>query len=280
MAYSISPITNSALLSVSSLPSKYGIGCFDKAAYDADKKAQAEAIAKAKEDAKSEKAEAKAEKKAEKEAKAEAKLTESYDKYTEATITKSEEKADMLSAYEQAKADEKQIKEAEKSAKEAAKAAAAATATVAAVAEFADFTETFDREAYDAEKAAEAAAVAQAKAEVEAAKAEKRAEKAEKKEAKLVSAYEKETGTVIIERFNELSINPDDVPGVVVYSHGPFTWGKNASKAVENAIVLEEVSMMAWHTKAANPDAWMQQELSDKHYFRKHGANAYYGQKK
>ena len=79
---------------------------FDKAAYDADKKAQADAIAKAKEDAKSEKAQAKAEKKAEKEAKAESKITESYDKHTEATITKSEERADMLSAYEQAKADE------------------------------------------------------------------------------------------------------------------------------------------------------------------------------
>ena len=72
--------------------------------------------------------------------------------------------------------------------------------------------------------------------------------------------------------------NVMDVPAVLVHSHGPFTWGKNASKAVENAIVLEEVSMMAWHTIAANPGAKMQQELADKHYFRKHGANAYYGQ--
>ena len=91
--------------------------------------------------------------------------------------------------------------------------------------------------------------------------------------------YEAETGKVIIDTFETRGISVSDVPAVVVFSHGPFTWGKNASKAVENAIVLEEVSMMAWHTKAANPDAWMQQELSDKHYFRKHGANAYYGQK-
>ena len=69
-----------------------------------------------------------------------------------------------------------------------------------------------------------------------------------------------------------------DVPAVLVHSHGPFTWGKDASKAVENSIILEEVSMMAWHTVMANPTATMQQELADKHYFRKHGANAYYGQ--
>lgn len=89
-------------------------------------------------------------------------------------------------------------------------------------------------------------------------------------------AYEAETGKVIIETFEGKNVM--DVPAVLVHSHGPFTWGKNASKAVENSIVLEEVAMMAWHTVAANPGAWMQQELSDKHYFRKHGANAYYGQ--
>lgn len=89
-------------------------------------------------------------------------------------------------------------------------------------------------------------------------------------------AYEAETGKVIIEAFEGKNVM--DVPAVLVHTHGPFTWGKNASKAVENAIVLEEVSMMAWHTLAMNPDARMQQELADKHYFRKHGANAYYGQ--
>ena len=89
-------------------------------------------------------------------------------------------------------------------------------------------------------------------------------------------AYEAETGKVIIEAFEGKNVM--DVPAVLVHTHGPFTWGKNASKAVENAIVLEEVSMMAWHTIAMNPEAKMQQELADKHYFRKHGANAYYGQ--
>ena len=92
----------------------------------------------------------------------------------------------------------------------------------------------------------------------------------------IAGAYEAETGRVIIETFKDKNVM--DLPAVLVHSHGPFTWGKNAAKAVENAIVLEEVSMMAWHTLAANPDAWMQQELADKHYFRKHGANAYYGQ--
>lgn len=95
-------------------------------------------------------------------------------------------------------------------------------------------------------------------------------------------AYEKETGTVIIERFRELNLNPDDVPGVVVYSHGPFTWGIDPHNAVHNAVVLEEVSFMAWHNLALGGGTFpqMQQELLDKHYLRKHGANAYYGQGK
>lgn len=90
--------------------------------------------------------------------------------------------------------------------------------------------------------------------------------------------YEQETGKVIIERFKGL--DPCSVPGVVVYSHGPFTWGKDAHEAVHNAVVMEEVAFMAWHdlllTEGKLPP--MQQELLDKHYFRKHGANAYYGQ--
>ena len=88
--------------------------------------------------------------------------------------------------------------------------------------------------------------------------------------------YEEETGNVIVETFRERNVM--DVPGVLVHSHGPFTWGKNPQKAVENAVVLEEVAMMAWHTLAMNPQAAIQQELLDKHYFRKHGAGAYYGQ--
>lgn len=88
--------------------------------------------------------------------------------------------------------------------------------------------------------------------------------------------YEKETGAVIVERFKNL--DPVAIPGVVVNSHGPFTWGKDAYDAVKNAIILEEVAMMAWHTLALNNDASFQQELADKHYFRKHGEGAYYGQ--
>ena len=70
-----------------------------------------------------------------------------------------------------------------------------------------------------------------------------------------------------------------EIPGVLVNSHGPFTWGVNAMKSVENAIVLEEVAMMAYYTLKINSDVIFQQELLDKHYLRKHGKNAYYGQK-
>lgn len=89
--------------------------------------------------------------------------------------------------------------------------------------------------------------------------------------------YEKNTGTVIVETFKNM--NPMDIPAVIVNSHGPFTWGINAEKSVENAIILEEVAMMAWHTSKLNPEVSFQQELLDKHYLRKHGKNAYYGQK-
>ena len=97
-------------------------------------------------------------------------------------------------------------------------------------------------------------------------------------EAEIQAEYEKETGTVIIETFKDK--NPDAIPGVVVYSHGPFAWGKDAMDAVHNAVVMEEVAFMNIQTLLLNPGIQpMQQELLDKHYLRKHGANAYYGQK-
>lgn len=94
----------------------------------------------------------------------------------------------------------------------------------------------------------------------------------------IAGEYEKETGTVIIEAFND--IDPLTIPAVLVKSHGPFTWGKTAAEAVHNAVVLEEAAFMNYHALGLNPQiGHMQQELLDKHYMRKHGANAYYGQK-
>ncbi len=91
--------------------------------------------------------------------------------------------------------------------------------------------------------------------------------------------YELETGNVIIETFNSKGIEADQVPAVVVYSHGPFAWGKDAMDAVHNAVVLEELAFMAYHSLQMRPELEsMQQELLDKHYLRKHGKNAYYGQ--
>ena len=94
----------------------------------------------------------------------------------------------------------------------------------------------------------------------------------------IAGEYEKETGTVILKRFLG-SADPESVPAVLVHSHGPFAWGKDPYEAVHNAVVLEECAMMAWHTLMLTPDIPpMQQELLDKHYLRKHGADAYYGQ--
>ena len=91
------------------------------------------------------------------------------------------------------------------------------------------------------------------------------------------SDYEKNTGVVIVETF--ANINPMDIPAVLVKNHGPFAWGTDAMNAVHNAVVLEEVACMARNTLSINPDAKaVSQELLDKHYLRKHGANAYYGQ--
>ncbi len=89
--------------------------------------------------------------------------------------------------------------------------------------------------------------------------------------------YEKETGNVIVETFKDK--DPDAIPGVNVYSHGPFTWGTDPANAVHNAVVMEEVAFMDYHALMLNPGfSGMQQTLLDKHYLRKHGANAYYGQ--
>ena len=94
----------------------------------------------------------------------------------------------------------------------------------------------------------------------------------------IAGEYELETGNVIVETFK--GKNPGEIPAVLVFSHGPFAWGKDAMEAVHNAVVLEEISFMNYHAMSINPNAKsMQQELLDKHYLRKHGANAYYGQK-
>jgi len=95
--------------------------------------------------------------------------------------------------------------------------------------------------------------------------------------AEIKGEYEKETATVIIETFQVK--NPDEIHGVLVHSHGPFTWGADPMDAVHNAVVLDEIAFMNFHTLMLEPDIQpMQQELLDKHYLRKHGANAYYGQ--
>jgi L-ribulose-5-phosphate 4-epimerase len=96
------------------------------------------------------------------------------------------------------------------------------------------------------------------------------------------SEYEYHTGTVIVERFSssESKKCPSHMPAALVHSHGPFVWGKDPYDAVVNSIALEEVAFMAWHNLASNPQIQpMQQELLDKHYLRKHGPGAYYGQK-
>ena len=95
--------------------------------------------------------------------------------------------------------------------------------------------------------------------------------------AEIEGEYEKETGTVIIETFKDK--NPDEIPAVVVHSHGAFAWGMDTMDAVHNAVVLEEVACMNLHTMLLKSGILtLQQELLDKHYLRKHGSNAYYGQ--
>ena len=93
--------------------------------------------------------------------------------------------------------------------------------------------------------------------------------------------YEHETGNVIVKTFKERGINPMEVPGVLLHGHGPFTWGKNAASAVMNSVVLEEVCKMNLFTLRLNDNAdQLPKRILDKHFLRKHGKNAYYGQKK
>ena len=93
-------------------------------------------------------------------------------------------------------------------------------------------------------------------------------------------AYERNTGLLIVGEFARLGKDPAAVPGCLCKNHGPFTWGRDAAEAVHNAVVLEEVAKMAYRCETINPQVRpAPQELQDKHYLRKHGKNAYYGQK-
>ena len=93
--------------------------------------------------------------------------------------------------------------------------------------------------------------------------------------------YERNTGLVIVETFRQRELDPVHVPGAICRNHGPFTWGKDAAQAVYHAVVLEEVAKMAVYTTQISPDAQpAPQYVLDKHFLRKHGPNAYYGQKK
>ncbi len=97
-------------------------------------------------------------------------------------------------------------------------------------------------------------------------------------ETEINGEYEWETGTVIVEAFGNRK--PMDTPAVLVKNHGPFAWGTNAANAVHNAVVLEEIAFMNYHAMMMNKNCGaMPRSLLDKHYFRKHGDNAYYGQK-
>ncbi|GAB2318531.1 L-ribulose-5-phosphate 4-epimerase [Alkalibacterium sp. s-m-22] len=91
--------------------------------------------------------------------------------------------------------------------------------------------------------------------------------------------YEKQTGTVIVNTFENRSIDPNQIPGVLVNDHGPFTWGTDPLNAVHNSVVLEQVAQMTYHgLMLSSQSSRMDQALLDKHYLRKHGKDAYYGQ--
>ena len=99
-------------------------------------------------------------------------------------------------------------------------------------------------------------------------------------EAEVKGAYELETGHVIVRRFQEAGLNPVHTPGVLVKNHGPFSWGRDAAGAVYNAVVMEQVAKMAFISFTLNPHTTMNPLLVEKHFLRKHGPGAYYGQKK
>ena len=98
------------------------------------------------------------------------------------------------------------------------------------------------------------------------------------KDKEINSSYEKETGKVIIETFKSDNLDPISIPTVLVNNHGPFVWGNSPNKAIENAVVLEYISEMAYYTLNINKKSSMTNTLLNKHYQRKHGNNAYYGQ--
>lgn len=92
--------------------------------------------------------------------------------------------------------------------------------------------------------------------------------------------YDRETGSVIVERFKKGKLNPEEMPGVLVCNHGPLTWGNSPANALHNAIVMEEIALMAWHCMAL-PDKYlvpMQKDLLERHFSKKHGADALYDQ--
>lgn len=99
-------------------------------------------------------------------------------------------------------------------------------------------------------------------------------------QSEVMDDYETNTGKVIIETIENLNYDPMAIPGIIVKNHGPFAWGKNPSNSVYNAVVLEKVAEMALKTLILNPKADIKSYVLDKHYMRKHGPNAYYGQGK
>lgn len=99
-------------------------------------------------------------------------------------------------------------------------------------------------------------------------------------EAEVKDGYELNTGKVIVETIKKRNIEPMAIPGIVVKNHGPFTWGTSPQNAVHNAVVLENVAEMNLKTHLLNPNAAISKYVLDKHYYRKHGENAYYGQNK
>ena len=102
---------------------------------------------------------------------------------------------------------------------------------------------------------------------------------ADKRPVILSNSTQKETGTVIIETIKERGVDPNHMPAVLVNSHGPFAWGTSPANCVHNAVVLEELAKMAFNTEKLNMEInRMQGELLDKHFYRKHGKDAYYGQ--